>query len=106
MDPFKVNIERMRKDINMPMSDFMWLNLVKGSLVNLLEHLSSFSKAGIHGDLTLDNCEENRFRAVVEQLLEPVYELKNPLYLERTDYHTGNPPSSDWLDCFEDRPRP
>ena len=93
LDAEKVEMEKARKDLNMPESAFMWLDLVEGSPVNLMEHWSSFSKSGVHGDPTLANPEKGKivFEAVVTRFLELVREFKNRPDPERTDFHAEEP---------------
>ena len=91
VDETKVEMDKAEKDLNMPASDFMWLDLVDGSPVNLMEQWSSFSKSGVHGDPTLANKEKGKvvFEAVVQRFLDLVREFKNRRDPERTDNHSA-----------------
>ena len=89
IDASKVDMAKAQKDLNMPDSDFMWLDLTEGSPVNLMEQWSSFSKTGVHGDPALANAEKGEviFEAVVSRFLELVREFKNRPDPKRTDHH-------------------
>ena len=89
IDSSKVDMTNAHRDLNMPHSDFMWLDLVEGSPVNLMEHWSSFSKTGVHGDPALADPEKGEviFEAVVTRFLELVREFKNRPDPKRTDHH-------------------
>jgi creatinine amidohydrolase/Fe(II)-dependent formamide hydrolase-like protein len=82
-------MDKASKEIELPQSEFMWLDLLEGSPVLLMDHWTRFSKTGVVGDPTLATAEKGRiiFEAVVEALLRLVREFKNRPRGERTDYH-------------------
>lgn len=89
IDSSKVDMTHAHRDLNMPHSDFMWIDLVEGSPVSLMEHWSSFSRTGVHGDPTLADPEKGEviFEAVVARFLELVREFKNRPDPKRADHH-------------------
>jgi creatinine amidohydrolase len=89
LDKNRVQMDKASKEIELPQSEFMWLDLLEGSPVLLMDHWTRFSKTGVVGDPTLATAEKGRiiFEAVVEALLRLVREFKNRPRGERTDYH-------------------
>ncbi|PYV91149.1 MAG: creatininase [Acidobacteria bacterium] len=89
LDRNRVQMDKASKEIELPQSEFMWLDLLEGSPVLLMDHWTRFSKSGVVGDPTLATAEKGRiiFEAVVEALLRLVREFKNRPRGERTDYH-------------------
>lgn len=85
----KVLMEKARKDQNMPESEFIWMDLMEGSPVRLMDHWTRFSKSGVYGDPTLGTAEKGKivFEAVVEAFVRLVREFKNRPRGERTDWH-------------------
>ena len=89
LDRNRVQMDKASKEIELPQSEFMWLDLLEGSPVLLMDHWTRFSKSGVVGDPTLATAEKGRiiFEAVVEALLRLVREFKKRPRGERTDYH-------------------
>ena len=85
----KVHKEKAIKDIGMPESEFIWMDLLEGSPVRLMDEWTRFSKSGIYGDPTIATAEKGKhvFEAVVSAFLRLVKEFKNRPRGERTDYH-------------------
>jgi creatinine amidohydrolase len=81
--------DKARKDQGMPDSEFIWMDLLEGSPVRLMDHWTRFSKSGVYGDPTLATAEKGKvvFEAVVEAFVRLVREFKNRPRGERTDYH-------------------
>lgn len=89
LDRDRVRFDKARKDIGMPPSEFIWMDLIDGPPVHLMDHWTRFSKTGVYGDPTLATEEKGKviFEAVVEAFLRLVKEFKNRPRGERTDYH-------------------
>ena len=73
----------------MPHSEFIWLDLIQGPPVLLMDHWSRFSKSGVSGDPTLATAEKGEiiFEAVVNAFIRLVREFKMRERGERTDHH-------------------
>ena len=93
----RVQMGKAVKEMGLPESDFIWLDLVDGSPIHMMEYWSSFSKSGVSGDPTVATAEKGKlvFEAVVEGFLRLVEEFKNRPDGERVDYHTQPGPTSD-----------
>ena len=78
LDPKRVQMDKAKKEIGMPPSRFIWMDLMKASPVLLMDRWSRFSKTGVVGDPTLATREkgERIFEAVVAALVELVWEFK------------------------------
>lgn len=89
LDGERVRKSKIRKDMNLPASEFIWLDLLEGSPVRMMDHWSRFSKSGVSGDPTLATAEKGKiiFEAVVEAFLRLVKEFKKRPRGGRTDYH-------------------
>ncbi len=85
----RVQMDKARKDMQMPKSEFIWMDLLDGSPVRFMDYWTSFSKSGVSGDPTLANPEKGKiiFEAVVEAFVRLVREFKNRERGDRTDYH-------------------
>ena len=77
--------------MNMPESEFIWMDLMEGSPVLLMDEWTRFSKSGVYGDPTLAKAEKGKhvFEAVVAAFVRLVKEFKNRPRGERTNYHTA-----------------
>ncbi len=91
--PDKVEMDKAVKDIGMPESEFVWMDLMQGSPVRLMDEWTRFSKSGVYGDATIATAEkgEKVFEAVVSAFGRLVNEYKNRPRGERTDYHREPP---------------
>ena len=71
-------MDKAVKDMNIAPSEFVWLDLLRGSPVRLMDHWTRFSKSGVCGDATIATAEkgEKFFEAAVEGFLRLVKELK------------------------------
>jgi creatinine amidohydrolase len=87
--PERVQMDKAVRDMNMPPSDFVWMDLLQGSPVRLMDWWTRFSKSGVSGDATVSTAEkgEKFFEAAVEGFLGLVREFKTRERGERTDYH-------------------
>ena len=87
--PSKVQMEKAVKEIGMPESEFIWMDLMDSSPVHLMDEWTRFSKSGTYGDPTIATAEKGRliFNAVVEAFVRLAREFKNRPRGERTDYH-------------------
>jgi creatinine amidohydrolase len=95
LDPERVQFEKARRDMEMPPSSFIWMDLIEGSPVLLMDEWTRFSKSGIYGDPTLATAEKGRlvFEAVVNSFVKLVREFRNRPRGERTDYHKNGSPA-------------
>jgi creatinine amidohydrolase len=93
LDPQRVQFEKAQKDMGMPPSAFIWMDLIEGSPVLLMDEWTRFSKSGIYGDPTLATAEKGRivFEAVVNSFVKLVREFKNRPRGDRTDHHNSSP---------------
>ena len=82
-------MERAHKDMKMPESEFIWMDLMEGSPVLMMDEWTRFSKSGVSGDPTLATAEKGAivFEAVVNAFLRLASEFKTRPRGERTDYH-------------------
>lgn len=93
LDPDRVQMDKAVRDIGMPESEFIWMDLMQGSPVRLMDEWTRFSKSGVYGDATVATAEkgEKVFEAVVAAFIRLVHEMKNRPRGERTDYHEERP---------------
>jgi creatinine amidohydrolase len=89
LDGQRVQMDKAKKDMGMPESEFIWMDLMEGSPVLMMDEWTRFSKSGTYGDPTIANAEKGRvvFEAVVDAFLRLVREFKARPRGERTDYH-------------------
>jgi creatinine amidohydrolase len=89
LDAQRVEMDEAKEEVGMPDSKFVWMDLLEGSPVLLMDHWSRFSKTGVSGDPTLASAEKGKiiFEAVVNALVQLVREFKKRERGERTDYH-------------------
>lgn len=89
LDAQRVQMDKAKKDMDMPPSEFIWMDLMEGSPVLLMDEWTRFSKSGVSGDPTLATAEKGKvvFEAVVEGFLRLVREFKKRPRGERTDLH-------------------
>jgi len=91
--PDKVQMDKAVRDIGMPESEFIWMDLMNASPVRVMDEWTRFSKSGTYGDPTIASAEKGEpiFEAVVEAFVRLVREFKNRPRGERTDYHKEAP---------------
>jgi creatinine amidohydrolase len=89
VDPDRVQMDKAVKDMSLPPSKFIWLDLMKGSPVLLMDHWTRFSSSGVVGDPTLATADKGKrvFEAVVAALVELVREFRSRPRGERRDLH-------------------
>jgi creatinine amidohydrolase len=89
LDPERVQMDKARKEIGMPPSRFIWMDLMSASPVLLMDQWSRFSKSGVVGDPTLATNEKGGkvFAAVVGALVELIREFKSYSRGTRQDMH-------------------
>lgn len=89
LDESRVQMSKAKKEIGMPPSRFIWMDLMAGSPVLMMDVWSRFSKSGVVGDPTLATREKGKavFEAVVEGLIALVREFKTYERGERKDLH-------------------
>ena len=85
----RVQLDKAKKDVGMPHSDFVWMDLMEGSPVLLMDRWSRFSHSSTSGDPTLATEEKGKivFEAVVEAFVRLVREFKNRPRGEPLDLH-------------------
>src|SRR5580765_4364128 len=78
LDSERVQMEKAKADMDMPSSEFIWMDLMEGSRVLLMDEWTRFSKSGVSGDPTLATPDKGKmvFEAVVEAFLRLVREFK------------------------------
>ena len=91
VDAARVQMDKAQRETGMPPSEFIWMDLMQGSPVLLMDEWTRFSKTGVSGDPTLANPEKGRivFEAVVDAFVRLVREFKARPRGERTDLHGG-----------------
>lgn len=79
LDGSRVQMDEAEKEIGLPPSRFIWMDLMDSSPVLLMDRWTRFSKSGVVGDPTLASKEKGRkvFEAVVQSLIRLVREFKN-----------------------------
>lgn len=89
LDSQRVQMDKAVREVGMPKSDFIWLDLLGGSPVRFMDYWTSFSKSGVSGDPLLATPEKGKimFDAVVDGFLRLVKEFKARQRGERTDWH-------------------
>jgi creatinine amidohydrolase len=89
LDGARVQMDKAARDMEMPKSDFIWMDLIEGAPVLLMDEWTRFSKSGVSGDPTLATAEKGGFifEAVVEAFVRLVREFKNRQRGDRTDHH-------------------
>ena len=89
LDPERVRVEEIRKEMRMPASEFIWQDLLDGPGVLFMDQWSRFSHSGVCGDPTLAKPEKGKviFEAVVEAFLRLVREFKDRPRAEPVDWH-------------------
>ena len=87
--PDKVEMDRAVKEIGMPESEFIWMDLMEGSPVHLMDEWTRFSKTGTYGDPTIATPGKGEviFEAVVSAFVRLAREFRNRPRGARTDYH-------------------
>ncbi len=89
LDAQRVQMDKAVREVGMPDSDFIWLDLLGGSPVRFMDHWTSFSKSGVSGDPLLATPDKGKimFDAVVDGFLRLVKEFKARQRGDRTDWH-------------------
>ncbi|MGH9327733.1 MAG: creatininase family protein [Terriglobia bacterium] len=90
LDEKRVQLDKAKKEIGMPASEFIWMDIMEKSPVLLMDQWSRFTKSAVSGDPTLATVEKGKivFNAVVEAFVRLAREFKNRPRGERTDFHT------------------
>jgi creatinine amidohydrolase len=78
LDAARVRMDKARKHVGMPESEFIWMDLMEGSPVMLMDRWTRFTPSGVSGDPTLATAEKGRivFEAVVDAFVRLVREFK------------------------------
>lgn len=78
LDAPRVQMDKARAELGMGGSDFIFMDLMAGSPVLLMDVWSRFSKSGVSGDPTLATAEKGKavFDAVVDAFVRLVREFK------------------------------
>ena len=85
----KVRMDRAKHTQGMPDSEFIWMDLMQGSPVLLMDEWTRFSPSGTYGDPTKATLEKGKivFEAVVSAFVRLIKEFKNRPRGERVDWH-------------------
>ncbi len=88
LDPTLVQTDKAEKDINVPPSDYFYMDWVDGP-GSMMEYWSTLSRTGTVGDPTLANAQKGRvlLEAAVEELLMVIGEMKRREIRRRVDHH-------------------
>lgn len=89
LKPEAVYLERAVKEIGFQKSDFIWLDLLRGSPVYYIDKWSRISKTGILGDPTVATAEKGRevAEAAVNNLVRFINEFKKRQVPPSIDHH-------------------
>lgn len=89
LDAQRVQMDKAKKEIGMPSSEFIWMDLMESSPVLLMDRWSRFSKSATSGDPTLANAEKGKivFEAVVEAFVRLAREFKLRPRGQAEDFH-------------------
>ena len=89
LDRQRVQMDQAVKEIGLPASRFIWMDLMKGSPVLYMDHWTRFSRSGVVGDPTVATVEKGKqiFEAVVEALVALVREFRSRERGNRVDLH-------------------
>jgi creatinine amidohydrolase len=90
LDRERVQFDKAKKEIGMPPSEFIWMDILESSPVLLMDQWSRFSKSAVSGDPTLATAKKGEiiFEAVVEAFVRLAREFKNRPRGDRRDFHT------------------
>lgn len=90
LDRERVQFDKAKKEIGMPESEFIWMDLLQSSPVLLMDQWSRFSTSATSGDPTLATEKKGKiiFEAVVEAFVRLAREFKNRPRAERRDFHS------------------
>lgn len=85
----RVRMEEAVDEMGMPESRFIWMDLMKGSPVLMMDHWTRFSRSGTYGQPRLATKEKGRivFETVVKALVELVHEFHARPRNDRADMH-------------------
>jgi creatinine amidohydrolase len=89
LDRERVQIDKARKEMEQPQSEFIWSDLLNPGPVRMMDIWTRFSKTGVNGDPTLATAEKGRviFEAVVENFVKFAREFRHRARGERVDLH-------------------
>jgi creatinine amidohydrolase len=89
LDSTRVPMEKAQKEMKLPSSRFIWMDLMSAAPVLLMDHWSRFSKSGVVGDPTMASKEKGGkiFEATVQALMDLVKEFKTYQRGVRQDMH-------------------
>lgn len=89
LDKGTVQKEKMKRDMDLPDSDFTWIDLESGGPVKLMDWWSTFSETGVLGDPTVASSEkgEKWFEALLDQMVKLVREFKQREIRSRRNHH-------------------
>ena len=89
LDERRVRKSEIQKEVNLPPSKYIWLDLVDGAPLQMMDWWSSFSKTGVVGDPTLATRDKGKqmFDAVMARMVELVREFRDRPRAPRHDMH-------------------
>ena len=90
LDADSVQMDKARKDINLPESSYTWIDLTESPPVSVWDDWSRISKTGVIGDPTVATAEKGKklAEACVGKLIELVRDFKKMKRDPRVDHHT------------------
>jgi len=85
----RVRKSQIQKDMNLPPSKYIFLDLVDGPPIQMMDWWSTFSQTGVVGDPTRATKEKGKqmFDAVIERMVELVREFRDRPRGPRQDMH-------------------
>jgi creatinine amidohydrolase len=93
VDPERVQPEKFQKEIGLPPSQFIWLDLTDPSPVQMMEWWSTFSHTGVVGDPTAASKEKGAriYEALIDRMVALVQDMKARPIRDRADLHLDSP---------------
>ena len=91
----KVRMEKAQADLNLPASQYTWLDLMEGCPLSLMDRWSRFSKTGVVGDPTLASRDKGKkvVDVCVERIIGLVRDFKRLKRKPWVDHHQEVPKS-------------
>jgi len=89
LDRERVQMDKARKEMEMPPSDFIWSDLTDAGPIRMMDWWTCFSKSGVNGDPTIATAEKGQifFEATVRNFVKFAREFRDRPRGERVDYH-------------------
>jgi len=89
LDSSRVQMEKAVKEMGLPRSDFIFLDLMESSPIKFMDIWTRFSKSGVYGDPNTATVDKGRviFEAVVSAFLNLIREFKSRPDGQQVDHH-------------------